>query len=78
MPKVALNRQLPLDMMWVREEFLKSRYRYEKMIVHGHSVSEEPDIKANRIGIDTGAYASGNLTCLVLQGEDRRFISTLD
>ncbi|RLA20924.1 MAG: serine/threonine protein phosphatase [Gammaproteobacteria bacterium] len=77
-PKVALNRQLPLDMMWVREEFLNSRYRYEKMIVHGHSVFETPDIQKNRIGIDTGAYASGNLSCLVLQDEQRRFISTLD
>lgn len=77
MPNVPLSRQLPMDMMWVRDEFLTSRYKFEKMIVHGHSVVNDPVVRDNRIGIDTGAYASGNLTCLVLQGESRRFISTL-
>lgn len=77
-PKVALDRQSELDMMWIRAEFLNSKYRYEKMIIHGHSVTNEPSVLANRIGIDTGAYASGVLTCLVLEGEQRRFFATSD
>ena len=77
-PKVALNRQNVMDMMWIRDEFLNSKFRHEKMIVHGHSVVELPEEKANRIAIDTGAYTSGRLTCLVLEGEQRRFLQTGD
>jgi serine/threonine protein phosphatase 1 len=44
--------------------------------VHGHSITAEPEIRSNRIGIDTGAYASGRLTCLVLEGRKRRFFVT--
>lgn len=75
-PKVALNRQSEVVKMWIREEFLNSKYRFEKMIVHGHSVVDEPVVLANRIAIDTGAYTSGVLTCLVLEGEDKRFLAT--
>ncbi|WP_428355908.1 metallophosphoesterase family protein [Methyloprofundus sp.] len=75
-PKVALKRQSELVKMWIREEFLNSNYRFEKMIVHGHSVVDEPAVLPNRIGIDTGAYVSGVLTCLVLEGEDKRFLAT--
>ena len=77
-PKVALNRQNAMDMMWIRDEFLNSKFRFEKMIVHGHSVVGVPEEKANRIAIDTGAYTSGRLTCLVLEGEQRRFLQTGD
>jgi serine/threonine protein phosphatase 1 len=76
-PKVALNRQNEMDMIWIRKEFLNSKYCYEKMIVHGHSVVEEPEERVNRIAIDTGAYVSGRLTCLVLEGEQRRFLQTV-
>lgn len=75
-PKVKLNRQSESDMMWIRDEFLNSNIHYEKMIVHGHSVTDEPVILPNRVGIDTGAYATGKLTCLILEGEEKRFIST--
>lgn len=75
-PKVALDKQTDLAMIWIREEFLHSKQMFEKMIVHGHSVSNEPTVLPNRIGIDTGAYATGTLTCLVLEGEKKRFLST--
>ena len=41
-----------------------------------HSVSFDPEIRQNRIGIDTGAYATGVLSCAVLEGEDRRILHT--
>jgi len=75
-PKVALNKQPDLAKLWIRDEFLNSNYQYEKMIVHGHSVTNEPTILDNRIGIDTGAYASGKLSCLILEGDTKRFLST--
>ena len=46
------------------------------MIVHGHRISPEPEVRPNRIGIDTGAYKSGVLTCLVLDVEERSFLQT--
>jgi serine/threonine protein phosphatase 1 len=75
-PRVSLDRQNPRDLMWIRHEFLESTEDFGKMIVHGHSPVEQPDVRANRINIDTGAYATGRLTALVLQGAERRFLST--
>jgi len=75
-PGVPLNAQDRDDMMWIRDEFLKSTVDHGKVVVHGHTISELPEIRSNRIGIDTGAYASGHLTCLVLEGDRRRFLST--
>ena len=46
------------------------------MLVHGHSIAAAPQIRANRIGIDTGAYRSGMLTALVIEGSSRRFLKT--
>ncbi|MGE0153715.1 MAG: metallophosphoesterase [Reyranellaceae bacterium] len=75
-PGVALQQQKPEDMMWIREEFLESRHDFGKLVVHGHSVTDAPELRPNRIGIDTGAYASDTLTCLILEGETRHFICT--
>jgi serine/threonine protein phosphatase 1 len=74
-PGIALQRQRENDLLWIRDEFTGSRHSHEKIVVHGHTVTPEPEIRANRIGIDTGAYCSGKLTCLVLQGAERRFIT---
>jgi len=75
-PFVPLEKQAVEDMLWIRYEFLGSKADHGKIIVHGHSILPEPDIHPNRIGIDTGAYATGTLTCLVLQENNKRFIST--
>jgi serine/threonine protein phosphatase 1 len=75
-PGVPLDAQRPSDMLWIRDEFLHSRQDYGKIIVHGHTITETPEIKRNRIGIDTGAFASNTLTCLVLQGESWSFLQT--
>jgi serine/threonine protein phosphatase 1 len=68
-PGVPLERQRDEDMLWIREEFLASEERFSKYIVHGHTPVSVPDIRLNRINIDTGAYATGNLTLLTIQGD---------
>lgn len=68
-PGVALARQQEQDMLWIREEFLESNQNFGKYIVHGHTPVQQPDIRPNRINIDTGAYATGNLTLLALQDD---------
>ena len=60
-PGVALANQQEQDMLWIREEFLSSDEQFGKYIVHGHTPVREPDIRSNRVNIDTGAYATGNL-----------------
>jgi serine/threonine protein phosphatase 1 len=68
-PGVSLDRQNEQDLLWIRDEFLNSDERYAKYIVHGHTPVSAPDIRPNRINIDTGAYATGNLTLLTIQGD---------
>jgi len=75
-PGAALDRQLKDDQIWIRDEFLLSSRDHGAVVVHGHTITPEPEVRPNRIGIDTGAYASGVLTCLVLEGETRRFLQT--
>lgn len=75
-PGVELGAQKPSDLRWIREDFLDHRDSFGKMVVHGHSITEEVDLRANRIGIDTGAYQSGRLTAVGLEGAERWFLST--
>ncbi len=73
-PGVALAEQTEADLLWIREPFLNSSDDFGKVVVHGHTVTQEPAQRANRIGVDTGACFGGSLTALVLEGEDRRFL----
>jgi serine/threonine protein phosphatase 1 len=75
-PGVAIDAQSASDMRWIRDEFLRHRDDHGKVVVHGHTISEEVDERPNRIGIDTGAYATGRLTAIGLQREQRWFLST--
>jgi serine/threonine protein phosphatase 1 len=75
-PNRPLGCQDPHHYMWMREPFLSCDQPLGFVVVHGHSIRMKPEIRINRIGIDTGAYVTGHLTCVVLQGEERRFIST--
>ncbi len=54
-------------MLWIREDFLLREDEFGKFVVHGHTPVREPEIRSNRINIDTGAYATGRLTCLVIE-----------
>jgi serine/threonine protein phosphatase 1 len=75
-PGVPLEEQNAEDMIWIRDEFLRSSVDFGHVVVHGHSITETPTVKRNRIGIDTGAFASGRLTCVVLEGSDHTFLTT--
>ena len=73
-PGVPLRKQRQEDLLWIREEFLLHEEEFGKVVVHGHTPAMAPDVRPNRINIDTGAYATGRLTCLVLEGDRIRFI----
>ena len=73
-PGVALDRQNRDDLLNIREPFLSSEAEHGKLVVHGHTPAVAPEIRPNRIGIDTAAYATGCLTCLVLEKDRQRFL----
>jgi serine/threonine protein phosphatase 1 len=73
-PGTPLSRQREEDLLWIREDFLLHEEPFEKIIVHGHTPVKEPDVRKNRINIDTGAYATGRLTCLKLEQDQILFI----
>ena len=73
-PDVPLDQQRPSDLRWIREPFLSWSEPHDLVVVHGHTITEQPEVRGNRIGVDTGAYMSGRLTALVLEGTTRRFI----
>lgn len=75
-PGVALADQKSSDLRWIRAPSLDHRGHHERFVVHGHTVTDQPDLRDNRIGIDTGAYRTGRLTALALSGETRRFLTT--
>ncbi len=75
-PGVPLSEQKPSDMRWIREEFISQRGDLEKVVVYGHTIYDEVDERGSRIGIDTGAYDSGKLTALGLEGAERWYLQT--
>ena len=75
-PNVAIADQRQKDMRWIREPFLDHEEPFEAFIVHGHTILEDIDERPNRIGIDTGAYVTGKLTALGLEGADRWVLQT--
>jgi Calcineurin-like phosphoesterase len=75
-PGIPLEHQRAEDLLWIRDEFLSSKMSFEKVVVHGHTPIASPEVLPTRINIDTGAFATGRLTCLVLEGGRRRFLST--
>lgn len=77
-PDVPLEDQRVADLRWIREPFLSHRESFGPVVVHGHTIFGKPDFTANRIGIDTGAYKSGRLTALGLEGTQRWLIEAQD
>lgn len=72
-PRVPLTEQLEEDLLWIRDDFLTADANFGKLVVHGHTPVAEPDIRSNRINIDTGAFATGRLTCLIIEGSEMMF-----
>jgi len=78
-PGVAMEKQDPADLLWIRDDFLRSRTPLPgRVVVHGHTICDMPQDLGVRINVDTGAFVSGRLTCLALRGTTRRFLTTLD
>ncbi|MDX5360310.1 MAG: serine/threonine protein phosphatase [Alphaproteobacteria bacterium] len=75
-PGVPLDAQTERDLTWIRDAFLAHREPFERFVVHGHTPSERPQIKPNRMGVDTGAYLTGRLTAAVLHADKRTTLST--
>jgi calcineurin-like phosphoesterase family protein len=73
-PGIPLTEQSEDDLLWIRDDFLRCEDDFGKVVVHGHTPVLGPDVRPNRINIDTGAYATGRLTCLVLERYEVRFI----
>ncbi len=74
-PGVELEKQKKQTLRWIREPFLSHKGSHGVVVVHGHTITDDPVDAGNRIGIDTGAYASGRLTALVLEGRERRYLT---
>lgn len=77
-PKLSLADQRQSDLRWIRERFLKHSEPFSHVVVHGHTIFENIEHTDHRIGIDTGAFRSGRLTALVLEGESRRTIQAIE
>ncbi len=77
-PGVPLEEQSIGDLRWMREPFLSHEGDHDHVVVHGHTITPEPVIRRNRIGIDTGAYINGRLTALGLEGEARWLLTATD
>jgi serine/threonine protein phosphatase 1 len=75
-PRIPVEEQTGGDLRWIRSEFLDFRGSHGPIVVHGHTISDEVEERSNRIGIDTGAFASGRLTALGLEGGERWYLST--
>jgi serine/threonine protein phosphatase 1 len=75
-PGIALGLQSEDDLLWIRDEFLNAQIDFGKIVIHGHTPVREPHVQANRINIDTGAFLTGRLTCIVLEEGAHRFLVT--
>ena len=75
-PALPLEEQPSASLRWIREPFLSHAAPFARVVVHGHTIRENVEDCGNRIGIDTGAFATGRLTALVLEGTERRYLET--
>lgn len=75
-PGVPLDQQDEVDLRWIREPFLRDRTDHGFVVIHGHTISTKVEERPNRIGIDTGAYRTGTLTALAIEGSSRWQLDT--
>jgi serine/threonine protein phosphatase 1 len=77
-PGVTIDDQRPSDLRWIRDDFLEDGSDHGCVVVHGHTIFDEVQEWTNRIGIDTGAYATGRLTAIGLEGTERWYITAAE
>jgi serine/threonine protein phosphatase 1 len=75
-PGVEIDQQRQSDLRWIREPFLFDDTDHGFIVVHGHTIRPEVEVRPNRIGIDTGAYRSGVLTAFGIEGSESWFLDT--
>ena len=75
-PGVPLDQQSVDDLLWIRDEFFRAPPGIAGIVVHGHTPRHRPENEPHRINVDTGVFKYGTLTCVVLEGTERRFLST--
>jgi serine/threonine protein phosphatase 1 len=75
-PGVEIDQQRQSDLRWIREPFLLDDTDHGFVVVHGHTIRPEVEVRPNRIGIDTGAYKTGVLTALAIDGTERWLVDT--
>jgi len=75
-PGVEIDQQRQSDLRWIREAFLFDETDHGFIVVHGHTIRPEVEVRPNRIGIDTGAYRSGVLTALAIEGLESWLLDT--
>ncbi|MFM2410405.1 MAG: serine/threonine-protein phosphatase 1 [Pseudomonadota bacterium] len=75
-PGVPMSEQKKSDLRWIRDEFTGHRGDLEKVVVYGHTIYDDIEERGSRIGIDTGAYASGKLTAIGLEAGERWYLQT--
>lgn len=76
-PGRTLEEQRVADLRWIRDPFLDHRKELEKVVVHGHTIADEVEFRPHRIGVDTGAYLSGRLSAVALEGDRTWTIDTV-
>ena len=77
-PALPLEEQVGSALRWIRQPFLDHAAAHSHVVVHGHTITEDVEERHNRIGIDTGAYRTGRLTALILEGATRRYLRTVE
>jgi serine/threonine protein phosphatase 1 len=75
-PGVPISQQQPIDLRWIRYDFLEDPTDHGFIVVHGHTITAAVDERPNRIGIDTGAYRTGCLTAVAIEGPARWYLDT--
>jgi serine/threonine protein phosphatase 1 len=73
-PGIPIEHQNANDLIWIRDEFLDCAQNHERFVVHGHTPVPHPDIRSNRINIDTAAWRTGTLTCIAIEGSTLLFL----
>jgi serine/threonine protein phosphatase 1 len=76
-PSISIDQQSEEDLLWIRDDFLHFEGDLGKIVVHGHTPVLRPEVCSNRINIDTGAYATRRLTCLIIERDQMKFISSV-
>jgi len=77
-PHIQLEEQKEEDLLWIRQPFLDFMGSFGKIVVHGHTRVHRPEVRANCINIDTGTFATGALSCLIMEESTLRIFSTGD